>query len=79
MGIFLNEDKLLGQFLSNQEINICKQIAEGYSDLLDHKDLHDKLFEFYSKNNEMPYNTQIAYDQTPDEWISDRLSKVFNP
>lgn len=77
MGLFVNEAELLKKLLSKQEFEKCKQVARGEIELYTDEGLTSKLTEYYTQNNEMPYTTQKAQKETPDEWLSKRLELVF--
>lgn len=77
---FYKEKDLLKKYLTSKEFELCEKIAEGDEDVLSHQDLHDKLYELYSSGSlrgDMPIGTMNADTQTPDEWLLDRLTKVF--
>lgn len=39
---------------------------------------HDRLFEHFASNGEMPYGTMKARDGDPYLWIADRLAQEFS-
>ena len=80
MSMYVNELEILKQNLPNHEFELLKKIMNGNDDLINHEQLLEKLVRIYTVGvfaGSMPYTVQKAETQTPDEWLSNRLSKLF--
>jgi hypothetical protein len=58
------------------EARQCRQIADGFIDVMDNARLYEKLFEYFQA--EMPYGTQKARTGDPAQWITNRLEEIFS-
>lgn len=80
MGLYVKEKEILEQNLTLNEVSLLKKVLRGSDSLINHEQLLEKLVRIYSEKpfgGEMPYTVQKAETQTPDEWLEDRLSKVY--
>ena len=80
MGLYVDEKKIVEQNLTTNEVELLKKVLKSDDSLLNHEQLLGKLVNMYSTKpfgGEMPYSVQTAETQTPDEWLEERLSKVY--
>ena len=70
------ERERLEKELTSKELREVKSILDDESELEDHMDLHEKLFDYFS--DEMPYGTQKARTGDPFNWIFDKLDSLFS-
>lgn len=54
------------------------EVAAFVKDGIIEEHTHDKLFEHFASNGEMPYGTIKARDGDPYHWIADRMAQEFN-
>lgn len=68
-----HEEKELKDVLSPQELALAKKLAseEGGDLMNDHKELYDKLYDFFVFK--MPMGIAKAREGDPDQWILDHL------
>jgi hypothetical protein len=80
MGLFFREKNIIEEKLNKNEFTVLKHILTSNDSLINYERLLGKLMLMYSSGvfaGEMPYSVQTAETETPDEWLHDRLSKVF--
>lgn len=78
--MFVNEKNVLKKLLSKDEFKKCEDVVNGTADLFEEKALLEKLVEIYSTGEfagTMPTDVAKARSEVPDEWLLERLWKVF--
>lgn len=80
MGLYIREKEILESQLEKHEIKFIVNVVENNASLINNEKLLEKLSRIYSYGvfgGEMPYSVQTAHSDTPDNWLEERLSKVY--